>query len=700
MIIESVKIKNIRSIMNLEREFPASTILFYGDIGSGKSSVLKAIEFGLFGTLTAADLGGDSLLRRGENRGSVELTFLIDNKKYTIKRKLKRVIKDKKSAVTQEEGSFIEYTDNNVSETSYAPTDLRKKVLALLNYSITRYEKAQKIPIFRYTVYTPQEQVKEILQAKPDERFEILKEVFGIEKYEIALKNVNVINDYLYHEGKETQIILETIGQPELLIPMKEQEIEEQKKKIEKIQGVIKEKAKELEREELKGEKIQLELNEYSKKLIQIDNYQKTIISSTDSKTQNQNSLDILFREISDSEIEINNLPQIKIEADMTEEYLEAQLKKSNKLQSNIEKKKAVLEKKVEDINNLLKEGKCSLCGQEIHEQERFDLELKEINETIKRYSREFQDLETQILNYELHLKTLKEYNSVKTQKEALLKLLEEKRKREGALNKIINQYNEIIEQNKKLIVGVLNKYDIKDLEKLKELEAKLNAKFINQKNLIKEINEKKVEFEKSLVAEQTNLKVLNSELITLKDDLKRKNLLRKKLEYVSDLRDWIRDKFQILIRDIEREIISTSALQFNEYFREWFTTLVEDQNIEVEIRLDDFEPVITVNGYDSPFNDLSGGEKSALSLSYRLALNKIINERYQEVKTKDLLILDEPTDGFSQEQINKMQEVFEKLDTSQMFIISHERNLDSFVTDIFNFKKERHQTKVIQEQI
>ncbi|MFW9771274.1 MAG: hypothetical protein ACFFEO_03780, partial [Candidatus Thorarchaeota archaeon] len=293
-----------------------------------------------------------------------------------------------------------------------------------------------------------------------------------------------------------------------------------------------------------------------------------------------------------------------------------------------------------------------------------------------------------------------KEYNSVKTQKEALLKLLEEKRKREGALNKIINQYNEIIEQNKKLIVGVLNKYDIKDLEKLKELEAKLNAKFINQKNLIKEINEKKVEFEKSLVAEQTNLKVLNSELITLKDDLKRKNLLRKKLEYVSDLRDWIRDKFQILIRDIEREIISSSALQFNEYFREWFTTLVEDQNIEVEIRLDDFEPVITVNGYDSPFNDLSGGEKSALSLSYRLALNKIINERYQEVKTKDLLILDEPTDGFSQEQINKMQEVFEKLDTSQMFIISHERNLDSFVTDIFNFKKERHQTKVIQEQI
>ena len=90
MIIESVKIKNIRSIIDLEIKFPPSIILFFGDIGSGKSSVLKAIEFCLFGTLTAADLSGDSLLRRGENKGFVELTFSINGKRYTIKRGLKR----------------------------------------------------------------------------------------------------------------------------------------------------------------------------------------------------------------------------------------------------------------------------------------------------------------------------------------------------------------------------------------------------------------------------------------------------------------------------------------------------------------------------------------------------------------------------------------------------------------------------------
>ena len=96
MILESIKIVNIRSIKNLELTFPKTTMLFYGDIGSGKSSVLKAIEFALFGTLKSADLSGDSILRRGENKASVELSFLLDEDRYVIKRNslYKIIIKD------------------------------------------------------------------------------------------------------------------------------------------------------------------------------------------------------------------------------------------------------------------------------------------------------------------------------------------------------------------------------------------------------------------------------------------------------------------------------------------------------------------------------------------------------------------------------------------------------------------------------
>ena len=700
MIIQSVKLKNIRSIKNLEIEFPPSTMLFYGDIGSGKSSLLKAIEFGLFGTLTAAELSGDSLLRRGENRGTVELTFLIDNKKYTIKRNLKRTIKNKKSTISQEEGSITEYSGSNLSKTSYAPTDLRRKILKLLNYSITRYENAQKIPLFRYTVYTPQEQVKEILQAKPEERFEILKDVFGIEKYEIALKNIGVLNEFLYSSIKETKIYLDSIGNPDLLINKKKKEIDEQLKIVNKIEASLAESIVDLERVEQQVDTFQSEVNEYSKKSVEINNYYNIVEESNISKKENENSQEILLQEILALERELHSLPKLKLDIDLTEEQLEEQIKEHRKNQSKKEKQKVILEEKINNINTLLKEGKCSLCGQEIHEKERFNFELKDTNKKIENFSKEIDQLLYKMNNIELNLKNLREFTINQTKIASLSRLIAEKRKREDKLKELINQLEQKIKESQEKIKKILKRYGITDLKNFKDYENQLNLKLSNQKNLIKKIKSEKSEIEKSLSAETARLKILNTELDKLNENLKEKKNLQEKLAFLTDLRNWITEDFQILIRDIEREIISASARQFNEYFKEWFGTLVEEDNIEVEIRLEDFEPIIMVNGYESPFRDLSGGEKSALSLAYRLALDKIINERYQEVKTKDLLILDEPTDGFSQEQINKMQDIFEKLNTTQMFIISHDRNLDSFVTDIYNFQKINHQTKVKREQV
>jgi len=45
------------------------------------------------------------------------------------------------------------------------------------------------------------------------------------------------------------------------------------------------------------------------------------------------------------------------------------------------------------------------------------------------------------------------------------------------------------------------------------------------------------------------------------------------------------------------------------------------------------------------------------------------------------------------------MQPIFEKLDTSQMIITSHDRNLELFVTDIFRFEKENHVTRDTKEK-
>jgi len=81
---------------------------------------------------------------------------------------------------------------------------------------------------------------------------------------------------------------------------------------------------------------------------------------------------------------------------------------------------------------------------------------------------------------------------------------------------------------------------------------------------------------------------------------------------------------------------------------------------------------------------------------NYRLSLNKVINQVIQEIRTKDLLILDEPTDGFSSEQLDKVREVLDRLGLKQTIIVSHESKIESFVERVIRINKEGHVSKVI----
>ena len=695
MILESIKITNIRSIRSEEIEFPSSTILFFGDVGSGKSSVLKSIEFALFGTLIHGDLSGDSLLRRGKNSASVNLTFSIDGKKYSIKRSLS---KDRKGRVSQKESIFTDH--NTGTQTTYAPTDMRRKILSLLSYSVSRYEKATKLPLFRYTVYTPQEQIKEIIQADPDDRFEILKEVFGIEKYEITLRNIDIIKDYLNDKLKEFKIKIEQIGEPEDTLVHKEKEIQDTKKQIKIIKFEIKKRVNEISSQEKIIEDTQKDLDVYSKKLVQIENKESNINDYKEKQKKNKSYLSNLQKEITEKEEELKNLKEIKVDSKLNEDQLEEQLEKSLNLKSQKENKIAVIKKTLADVDKLLKEGRCSLCGQAIHEKERFEKEYNDAILNVDRLSNEIEDLTQKINELKNLLKDLREFQKAKNKRDSLNSLISEKKKRESDLNTLITEFFEKINSNQKEILTILSEYNITNLLKFKNYGEEIKTKLNSEKESLNKLNFSKEASGNKLSAQKKSLEFLQKELMELNSNIQSKKSLQDDVIYFSQLKNWISEQFPILIRDIEKKILASSAHHFNSYFKEWFHELVEDKNIEVEIKTDDFQPIVYVNGYESPFKDLSGGEKSALSLAYRLALNKIINERYQEVKTKDLLILDEPTDGFSQEQINRMQPIFEKLNTSQMIIISHERNLDSFVTDIFNFNKENHITRVTKESI
>ena len=125
MIIKSIILQNIRSYLSEEVTLPTGTVLLSGDIGSGKSTILLAIEFALFG-ISKGMLSGEALLRHGKQTGSVELTFSFDGKDITICRNLKRL----KEAVRQDEGFITTYGIRQACSAE----ELRARVLELLGY--------------------------------------------------------------------------------------------------------------------------------------------------------------------------------------------------------------------------------------------------------------------------------------------------------------------------------------------------------------------------------------------------------------------------------------------------------------------------------------------------------------------------------------------------------------------------------------
>ena len=212
MLVKKIKLKNIRSYVDEEIVFPEKTTLLSGDIGSGKSTILLAIDFALFG-IRRGELSGSALLRNGTDEGHVTLNFSIDGNDVFIKRTLKK----NSNGIVQDSGYL---TTNDVTK-EFTPVELKQRVLHMLNYPPDYLTK--KSLIYRYTVYTPQEEMKLILLGEKEYRLETLRRVFNIDKYKRIKENSKIIISEIKQKKKEA---LGTISDLEAKkLKLKEREI-------------------------------------------------------------------------------------------------------------------------------------------------------------------------------------------------------------------------------------------------------------------------------------------------------------------------------------------------------------------------------------------------------------------------------------------------------------------------------------------
>ena len=161
-------------------EFGDGITLFWGEIGSGKSTLLAALEFGLFGL---GDIKNTHLLRHRAARGEVAVTFTANGTEYTVHRALVRGAR--KGDVRQVEG----WIEADGTRTDYSTTELKARVLEVLGFNERPDPKASS-RIYRYAVYTPQEEMKQVLMLGREERLDILRRALGLEQYRHARRNV------------------------------------------------------------------------------------------------------------------------------------------------------------------------------------------------------------------------------------------------------------------------------------------------------------------------------------------------------------------------------------------------------------------------------------------------------------------------------------------------------------------------------
>ena len=363
-----------------------------------------------------------------------------------------------------------------------------------------------------------------------------------------------------------------------------------------------------------------------------------------------------------------------------------------------------------------------------LKEKDALEINLKENNERKKK--NEQNEKEIIRLNAEINSYNA-QVNDITDKEKNFDKLDEEKKK---SIKKIeafeknnLEEIENLIETKKKMLEKLRVKGELsarinekrKDYGKLKEelgiLKKKIGGLNIKKRDLngeiekfgdiekeSKDLEEEIEELQKKKEEKNIEISVLEKEkeglmkiISSIDDDIRRKEAAKDEIKKINSLQNWLEKFFIILMGLVERHVMMKIYAEFNELFQNWFNVLIEDESINVRLS-DDFSPLIEQNGYNIESDNLSGGEKTSLALAYRLALNKVINDFIGTIMTKDLIILDEPTDGFSSEQLDNIRNVLDQINIKQVIIVSHESKIESFVDNVIRVHKGEHVSSVV----
>ncbi len=605
-----------------------------GSNGAGKSTVVEAICYALFGQVTKK-VNIPQIINEQIGRDCmVELEFEVDGKNYIIERwKKQKGHYDKLHLFknNKEEDSLI-------SQANKGETQIQINEIIKFNYKS-----------FINAIMMTQEQISGFLQAESSKKKEIIENILQLNvltKYHWIAQQKRKIYKHSYDdmkvktEGADALIENTKLAMKEYVDSCKKKKtdnkiiVEQLKLKLEKINttDINAERAKIKKAEDLakEQESLMIDYQHEADKLKLIDNERETIKS--------------------------------------TQGEYDGLLKTANKTKKRLDAKKDADELKIaqDELQHVHDNPDlCPICSNNIESDDlktwinaKMEL-INKIEETIISTNKQKDDNNENIINWTTKKDELKE---------SIKELNKKYKKQEKIADKIKKEYGNM-EIPETMDEDELNKLD----EKIKELEQKIRDK------------ENKEFLDK---------KYLNSLMQQAKDyanEKKNHGTDLKKLKHKFMIMKWWEDSLSSKKNSMKSWCINNVIGYFNSKIKYYIDRFFEGS---VQLELDnDLNELISTNGNERSYDQFSGGEKRRLNLAILFALNDLVKSNISS--KMNVMFLDEILSNYLDDKgISSVLEILQDMrdnDNSSVYVIDHKDNFKDYpsFTNIVIIKEE-----------
>jgi exonuclease SbcC len=686
-MIKDIKLHNFISHRDTSLSLGKGITIFVGHNGSGKSSIIDAITFALFGEHTRKS--NKNLILRGASSSFVRLIFFVNSREYSAYRQIGSLGQSISAKL-----DLVSDSDNIISKPIVAGE--RKQFGESMSAEVAKilgidYKKLKVATIIQ------QGELNRIIEFHPKDFKELLNGMIGMDRLDLAYQTMHEIIDSFRERLRD-----HNNGFDDKQIESIRNSIQHNISELFDSQSTLKQLETERNRINTKLHSIEKEIERIEPLILKARELQtmenslvKYLTEKKDHLLDDIVKLDRLIKEAHNSIQIISGKEEIRINLQMVRsEVDDAEIRIIN-IEGESGRLKGLLEfaKKIE-----IKDGKCPVCNSEVQTLNKM-LDMDHIKNEVKKKNEERTKLLTEKINAKKEESFLEEKEKQIAAAEKFLasnnicnlqdiikleKDLFQKKKDLSKLPKTIVGVEEdpiifmIDDFSKSLAENIIKlKYEVKNLRIQDYIDAKLN--YTRLSDALLETNIKIGLSQKSIQQATKFIDDSNKILTELEYAAKYIDVLQKIRSTVFN-RDGL---VGLSLRSWALKTISSKASEYATMFN------IGISRIDLTEKVRDVDIVCYGRNGEIDMNCLSGGEKVAVALALRLAIAYMMGSN-----KLDFIVLDEPTTHLDAERRKSMVKIISEAfkdgngPLSQIIIITHDAEIfeDSEVDRIYRF--------------